>query len=455
MAEVSPSVQQHFTLTRRYFLGLGAAGIAGLNASAFSAQGDEEPSVSFHRPLRPELEEAIAKLEYLTREENFRNAGRGTPPPHTLPPEKLREAGLHRDTWQLEVVADSGGEAGEVAAVGQGGAAKIENPLSKELGTALDFAGLMKLAEKHAVRFMSVMTCTNGRQPFGMGLWEGVPLREVIWLACPVANVRRVHYYGYHNDDPKQKFQSSLPMDRVLEEPPGGLPVILAYKLNNEWLTAKRGGPVRMLVPDLYGNKSVKWLQKIILSNNYHITDTYATWNNDTESHIKTCARFIAVPKTAKAGQPIAITGVAQVGISGLSKVQYCLEAAAGDKGGGKAGRRAQEGRDGPVDAADTAAVEWRDAVILPPPEHWGGGLPNGKLPDVPLQIDPKTGKPRQWPFPNSIVHWAALLEGLTAGRYEIACRTIDARGYAQPMPRPYLKSGHNAIERVPLVVEG
>ncbi|MCX8035528.1 MAG: molybdopterin-dependent oxidoreductase [Candidatus Sumerlaeia bacterium] len=451
MTEVSHTIQQHILLTRRYFMGLGAAGMAGLNASALGGQAGEGQTAPLRRPLRPELEEAIAKLEYLTREENFRNAGRGTPPPHTLPPEKLREVGLHRDTWQLEVVADSGQEAGPAGQVGQDGAAKIENPLSKELGTALDFAALMKLAEKHAVRFMSVMTCTNGRQPFGMGLWEGVPLREVIWLTRPVANIRRVHYYGYHNNDPKQKFQSSLPMDRVLEDPPGGLPVILAYKLNNEWLTPKRGGPVRMLVPDLYANKSVKWLQKIILSNNYHITDTYATWNNDTESHIKTCARFIAVPKTAKAGQPIAITGVAQVGISGLSKVQYCVEPAGEEKGGekrgGKSGRRGQDGR---MDAAD-----WREAVILPPPEHWGGGLPDGKLPEVPLQINPKTGKPHQWPLPNAIVHWAALLEGLAPGRYEIACRTIDARGYAQPMPRPYLKSGHNAIERMPLVVEG
>ena len=123
----------------------------------------------------------------------------------------------------------------------------------------------MKLAEKHAVRFMGVMSCTNGRFPCGMGLWEGVPLREVIWLARPAANVRRVFYYGFHNDDPKQRFQSSLPIGRVLEDPPGEHPVILCYKLNNRWLSIKRGAPVRMVVPDAYGNKSVKWLQRIVL----------------------------------------------------------------------------------------------------------------------------------------------------------------------------------------------
>ena len=116
----------------------------------------------------------------------------------------------------------------------------------------------MKLAERHAHRFMHVMTCTNGRSPCGMGLWEGVPLREVLWLARSTGNVRRVFYYGYHNDDAKQRFQSSLPIGRVLEDPPGEQPVILAYKMNGDWLAPKRGGPVRLVAPDGYGFKSIK-----------------------------------------------------------------------------------------------------------------------------------------------------------------------------------------------------
>ncbi|HUT47025.1 MAG TPA: molybdopterin-dependent oxidoreductase, partial [Sedimentisphaerales bacterium] len=173
---------------------------------------------------------------------------------------------------------------------------------SGQAGTALDWAGLMKLAETRAVRYMSVMSCTNGKAPFGMGLWEGVPLRDVIWLAKPTGNVRRVFYYGYHNDDPEQRFQSSLPIGRVLEDPPGENPVILCYKLNNQWLTPKRGAPVRMIVPDGYGNKSVKWLQRIMLTNTLQANDTYATWNNDTASHIKTCAPFHPYSEEGRSG---------------------------------------------------------------------------------------------------------------------------------------------------------
>ncbi|MHC4180158.1 MAG: molybdopterin-dependent oxidoreductase [Planctomycetota bacterium] len=408
---------QHVEVTRRWFLKLGAAGVAGLSTSPLWAGQIGSEAV---------LAEVIAKLEYLTPLEKFRMAGRGKPPPHQLPPEKLREVGLHRDTWRLEVIPDPESDS------------KVERPLSKERGTALDWQGLMKLAEKHAVRFMNVMSCTNGRSPFGMGLWEGVPLRHVIWMAKPTANVRRVFYYGYHNEDPEQRFQSSLPIGRVLEDPPGERPVILCYKLNGKWLSPKAGAPVRMIVPDGYGNKSVKWLQRVVLTNSFQANDTYAGWNNDTASHIKTCARFLHAPENVKPGRPVPITGVAQVGMSGLSKVQYWLH---------------PEGDPLPEDDPYFTKADWQPAQILPPPDDWGGGLPDGKLPPIPSQIDPDSGKPLVWPMRDTIVHWAALLTDLRPGKYHLRCRTTDAEGIAQPMPRPFPKSGHNAIQRVTLIV--
>ena len=98
--------------------------------------------------------------------------------------------------------------------------------------------------------------------------------------------------------------------------------------------------------------------------------------------------------------------------------------------------------------------TEPENAEILPPPLRWGGGLPEGRLPANTLGIDPATGNPRTWPLRNTIVHWAALLTDLRPGKYDLCCRTIDANGLAQPMPRPLLKSGYNAIQTKPLVVE-
>lgn len=359
MADLNPGAEGVQSLTRRGFCQLGAAGAAALTASSLWAGEDQEARA---------VQRAVARLQYLTPVGSFRLFGRGKPPPHSLPPAKRREVGPDRETWRLEVAGDPESDV------------KIDNPLTIRHGTALDWKGLMKLAEKHAVRFMQVMSCTNAADPLGMGLWEGVPLRKVIWLTRPKSNIRRVYYYGYHNDDLRQRFQSSLPIGRVLEDPPGEYPVILCYKLNGEYLTPKCGAPVRMIVPNAYGNKSIKWLQHVLLTNDPQANDTYAKANNDTVSAVKTCARFIRPPRKVKAPGPVAVTGLAQVGISGLSKVQYCLCPA-----------NTKPADDDPY----FTKAKWLDAEILPPPTDWGGDLPGGKLPPIPLQFDPKTGKPR------------------------------------------------------------
>jgi DMSO/TMAO reductase YedYZ molybdopterin-dependent catalytic subunit len=416
MNEIEHIARDHADITRRHFVKLGAIGMSGLSLAPLWTQADQAEDL---------LTQAIAKLEYLTQDRDFINYGRGKPPPHTLPPEKLKEVGLAKETWQLEVVPDPDSNT------------QVKRPLSKASGTALDWQGLMAIAEQKAIRFMSVMSCTNGGRPCGMGLWEGVPLREVIWMAQPTGNIRRAFYYGFHNNDAEQRFQGSLPIGRILEDPPGEHPVILCYKLNNQWLTSKRGGPVRMIVPEAYGNKSVKWLQRIILTNTPQANDTYAEWNNDTVSRIKTCARFIHVPKEITAGQRVPITGVAQVGMSGLNRVQYWL-CPSGEKSA-------------PDDPYFTKAP-WQDADILPPPDMWGGGLPGETLPPVPGQIDSDSGKPQRWPLPNSIVHWAALISVDRPGKYDLRCRTLDRNGVAQPMPRPFPKSGNNRIKRETVV---
>ena len=54
-----------------------------------------------------------------------------------------------------------------------------------------------------------------------------------------------------------------------------------------------------------------------------------------------------------------------------------------------------------------------------------------------------------------TIAHWATLLKGVKPGKYDVYCRTIDLKGIAQPMPRPFKKSGRNAIQKAEFTVEG
>ena len=377
-------------------------------------------------PDDPVLAKAISELEYLTPADKFIVQRRGQPVLSEIPADKLAAIGLTRETWKLEILPDPESNS------------EIANPLSMEKGNAIGWPDLMKLAEKRAVRFLHLLTCTNAPRPYGMGLWEGVPLRELIWIAEPKQNIRRIFYFGYHNDDPKQLFQGSLPISRILEEASGELPVILCYKLNGQWLSQANGGPVRLIIPGLYGNRSIKWLQRILITNQYQANDTYAEGNNDVESPIKTCARFINTPDKVRAGQKFAFTGLAQVGISGLKKVQYWIH---------------PTGQ--PLSDSDPYMTNgaWRDAIILPPPAKWGSDLPNGKLPSA-MQIDTDTGIPFNWPIPNTIVHWVVLEKVNDPGEYDLRCRTVDANGIAQPLPRPFGRSGVNEIEVARLAVE-
>ena len=62
-------------------------------------------------------------------------------------------------------------------------------------------------------------------------------------------------------------------------------------------------------------------------------------------------------------------------------------------------------------------------------------------------------GKPKHWPMRLAKVHWAHLLEGLPPGEYTLRSRTVDEKGHGQPLPRPFRKSGHAAIETVTIKV--
>jgi DMSO/TMAO reductase YedYZ molybdopterin-dependent catalytic subunit len=209
--------------------------------------------------------------------------------------------------------------------------------------------------------------------------------------------------------------------------------VILCYKLNGQWLTSERGGPVRIVVPEDYGFKSIKWLTNLVLSNLGTANDTYIDQNNDVYSPLKTFCATLTAPNASKPDEPIPITGWAQAGISGLSKVQVWISE-----------------RDAtlPDDDPYFTSAPWQDATILPAPADYGGGYPEGKIPPDTMGFD-GNGQPDTWPLRLSRAHWFYLHAGLPAGKYTLRCRTIDNNGSAQPMPRPFRKSGHAKIETI------
>jgi DMSO/TMAO reductase YedYZ molybdopterin-dependent catalytic subunit len=397
-------------ISRRDGLRIGAGIALGASAGRLPASGTE--------PARPDL----PARPFLTPAEDFRDVSRGNPVPHSLKGEALVKARLTPETWRLEVDAE--------------GKARVARPLRLADGNAIDLAALLKLGESKAVLFLKAMQCNNIPQPLGQGLWEGVPLRDVLRLTGRMRDVRRVYFWGYHNDDPAQIFRSSLAINQVLDTPPGELPPFVAYRLNGGPISLKRGGPVRMVVPWAHGFKSVKWLQGITLTNDYQANDTYALANNDPESYLKTASYLDdADEATLPAGKAIVIRGTAMVGWPGLERVEYWLRPVAEFTG---------DPRDD--DPAWSAAV-WRPCLLDPPPADLTGGLPPGVNPSRIWGFGPD-GRPKEWPLRFSVAPWSAALEGLKPGLYEFRARTVDRNGFAQPEPRPFAqRSGMNGVQ--------
>ncbi|WP_435008775.1 molybdopterin-dependent oxidoreductase [Tundrisphaera lichenicola] len=398
-------------ISRRDAIRVGLAGIT-LGSTAGRTSGAIPQPAEFNEPPRP----------YLTPGDDFTDVSRGNPIPHTLEGEALVRARLTPETWRLEVAAE--------------GKAEVGRPLRLEDGTAIDLPSLMKLGESKGVMFLKAMQCNNIALPLGQGLWEGVPLRDILRLTGRMKDVRRVYYWGFHNDDPKQMFRSSLAINQVLDTPPGELPPFVAYRLNGGPIPLERGGPVRMVVPWAHGFKSVKWLQQVRLSNDYQANDTYALANNDPESYLKTAAYLDdAEEATYPAGQDVVIRGTSMVGWPGLERVEYWVRPAPESVGELK--------EDDPA----WATADWRACRLDPPPADLSVELPPG--------VDParisgfgKDGRPKEWPIRFSIAPWSARLEALKPGLYEFRARTVDRNGFAQPEPRPFAqRSGVNGIQ--------
>ena len=418
-------------ITRRDFMlrtsVLAAAPLtAGLLNTALAAE-VSTPVAPKQAPPRPP--KTTYPHPFLTPADKFEDVSRGNPKPFTLTGDALVQARLTPETWRLQIVADP--TVDEIVKL----PASITRSLTLADGTALDLAALMELGRKHGVKFLKAMQCLNIATPLGQGLWEGVPLREVLRLCGRMTNVRRIYYWGFHNNDPKQRFQSSLSYTAAMETPPGELPAFLAYRLNGAPIPLERGGPVRMVIPWSHGFKSIKWLQQIVLTNDFKANDTYAIANNDPESHLKTAAYLDEVSGKIPVGQPVFVSGLAIAGWSGLQRVEYWL--------------RPANGQPGELSEDDPAwqNAQWTECRLDDAPTDWSHIFPAGVSAREVLGFNPVTGQPATWPLRYSMVSWSASIRGLAPGRYEVRARAVDLNGYAQPEPRPMLKTGRNAIQ--------
>jgi DMSO/TMAO reductase YedYZ molybdopterin-dependent catalytic subunit len=416
--------------SRRQFLGAGTAlgSFLTINSRLDSAHatGQTRPAVA---SLDQDLEAwqkgpaGTSELVYFTPSARHTPNYHERQKPWELSAQEQRERGYDRETWNLEIVGDP--------------TTLIDQPRTVAGGSAITFTDLLNAAKGRVVRVPKCMTCLDMRTPFGSALWEGVPLRDLLWSTKPNGSkpIRRISCYAFQvGDAAKEQWCASLAPARVFEDLFGLPPVLLAYKFNGEPLTVRNGGPVRLIVPEAYGFKNIRHLRRIVLSNDCQLTDTYAIQGQDSESPMKTYVTKIIFPGNRAiipSAETLIVRGHLQIGSAGLRAVQYAIVE--------------QQAVSPPGDHL-LLGLPWKDATIMPPPEDMAAAVAGGLADAMGFT---GAGRPTVWPIPHFVAYWAAPVRRLRPGAYTLYARSIDRQGAVQPMPRPaasFRQSGENGI---------
>ncbi len=100
-----------------------------------------------------------------------------------------------------------------------------------------------------------------GRGGIGMAEWGGVPLGEVLRLAGLRDSAVDVQLIGLDADSPEQGFRRPIPISKALDPD-----TVLADRMNGASLPADHGYPLRAIVPGWVGSTNIKWLGRIVVS---------------------------------------------------------------------------------------------------------------------------------------------------------------------------------------------
>jgi DMSO/TMAO reductase YedYZ molybdopterin-dependent catalytic subunit len=130
-------------------------------------------------------------------------------------------------TWRMQI----GGE--------------VDNPIT------LDYHDLISLPKAEQI---STFHCVTGWTVKNVG-WGGVRLADILSLVKPAPNAHALEFVS-----------AEVPyIDYLTVEQAQLHNVMLAYEMDGVPLPREHGAPVRLIIPEMYGYKNVKWLKGINL----------------------------------------------------------------------------------------------------------------------------------------------------------------------------------------------
>ncbi|HEX5732212.1 MAG TPA: molybdopterin-dependent oxidoreductase [Blastocatellia bacterium] len=147
-------------------------------------------------------------------------------------------------------------------------------------------------------------------------VWRGVPLRSLIEAASPRAGVVEVMFRAVDG------YTDTIPYEKAMEES-----TFVAYEMNEAPLTQTHGFPARIVVPGMYGEKSVKWVTRIELVD-HDAKGFYEQqgWGPDFVVPTRSRFDFPYYDQEIKFQPAITLKGIAFGGDRGVSRVEVSTD---------------------------------------------------------------------------------------------------------------------------------
>jgi DMSO/TMAO reductase YedYZ molybdopterin-dependent catalytic subunit len=177
------------------------------------------------------------------------------------------------------------------------------------------------LGFKPTTQETTLMCISNGLDAglISNAVWKGLPLRDLLDQAGVLSGAARVRLHGVDN------YTDTIPLEKAME-----LTTLLAYEMNGAPLPDRHGYPLRAIVPGYFGEKNVKWLTRV------EVTDANAKgfyeaqgWGPDfivpTRSRIDVPEDW-AFLSLGKLTAPIEVKGIAFGGDRGVSRVEVSFD---------------------------------------------------------------------------------------------------------------------------------
>jgi DMSO/TMAO reductase YedYZ molybdopterin-dependent catalytic subunit len=176
----------------------------------------------------------------------------------------------------------------------------------------------------------------------GNAAWKGIPLAALLARAKIQSSATEIILEGV-DAGPVEKtprpagdvhFARSVPLRKAMDD------VLLAYEMNGERLTAAHGFPLRAIVPGWYAMASVKWLCRIIVTDQpfagYYQSIDYSYWERRgelptlvpiTSMQVKAEVAWPAAGDVLPKDSDVRVRGAAWTSGAEITKVELSLDA--------------------------------------------------------------------------------------------------------------------------------